>query len=280
MVNAGPHHALTQRLLVPASARAVFCVLLIAAVCPACAQNVLSAPRGLLARPLPGTVAREDADLCVSLESALATFSDVSAARAVLSRTADTSTRRLALQLTLNDQHQPTQEWTDAIAAFTVQAVPHLSSTELTIVTADGRVLYARGQAAIQTAQVSPAAAQASPATSPWMPIGVALVVGLIGTVVALLLRQPRRLPETPAPQGPLSFLHDISDQELAGILEGEREAVVAIVLADLPQRRSQRIRRSLGLTAGVAAQAAPGIDVLEPMASALRAKLTRTGPR
>lgn len=243
---------------------------------------------GLLSRPLPGTSAREDADLASSLERALVGFDGIESARVVIVRPSSEGTfakpspRRAAVQVTLAPDVPTTSSWTESVAMFTLQAVPDLDPQELTIVDSGGHVLYASGQAQAPTTRPSEAEATDEgprPATSAWWWLLPALF-GL--AVVAVVLLGTRRRPGEqglPEPEGPLAFLETLSDDELRIAFAGERAEVVGVALGQLSARGGERLRRVLRAPDQVQAPPAPPpTEVLTAMAGAFRGKLQARG--
>lgn len=243
-------------------------------------QGLTSGPQSILSRPLPGTLARDEYDLARSLEQALVGFEGVTGARALITRDADqpSSPRRAAVQLALADAFAPGAEWTGAVADFILQAVPELAPTELTIVDATGRTLYSAG--VVRAAPPPPVAAAAPVPVGPWAVL-LAGVLGLMAVAVALLRRREKRQePIAPAPTGPFGFVQDLTDQELAVALGGERPAVVAAVLGRLPRETAGRAARALGVTPPASGAPEASAEVLAAVAEAMRRKLSEAGLR
>ncbi len=244
-------------------------------------------PRGLLARPLPGTLAREDDDLAQSAESALVGFADIASAHVVISRPdgADAAGRCAAVQIVLTPSATTTRAWVETVALFITQTVPHLAPEQLTIITDAGVLLYAHGRPAITLSENPPPQALASPTpltTVPWWTMLAALALGCIVTLaLATMRRTPRANPTAkPAPSGPFTFLYEATNEELAVALGGEREAVVAAVLVQLPRRVAARARKAIGLSAPPPTDMLVPTEALTSMAAAMREKLDQTGPR
>ncbi len=266
---------------------AAMAVMVLAAGLPLHAQFASSTPRGLLARPLPGTVAREDDDVALTAENALIGFADIASAHVVISRSDDTTSahRCAAVQIALTPTATPTRAWVETVALFVTQTVPHLAPEQLTIITDAGVLLYAHGRPAITHAADPPPQALATPApltTVPWWAMLAALALGCIVTLaLAIVRRSPRTSPPAkPAPSGPFAFLHEATSEELAVALDGERAAVVAAVLAQLPDKVATRARKALGLATAGATDLLVPAEALTAMAAAIRDKLNRTGPR
>jgi len=245
---------------------------------------------GLLSRPLPGTSAREDADLASSLERALAGFDGIDRARVVIVRPSSEGTlgkpspRRAAVQVTLSPDVPVTTSWTESVATFALQAIPDLDPQELTMVDSGGHVLYATGQA--QAHAVPPSEAEATeegarPVIAAWWWLLPALL-GLVAAVVVLLrTRRGPAEPASPEPEGPLGFLEALSDDELRTAFAGERAEVVGVALGRLSARGKDRLRRVLRVPDHV--QTPPGppaTEVLAAIAGALRDKLERADDR
>lgn len=261
--------------------------MLFAGSLPLDAQYAPATPRGLLARPLPGTVAREDDDIARSAESALISFADITSAHVVISSSdgANSASRCAAVQIKLTPSATATRAWVATAALFVTQTIPHLDPGQLTIITDAGVLLYTRGRPAITLSENPPPQALASPTpltTVPWWAMLAALALGCIVTLaLAIMRRAPRANPtERPAPSGPFAFLHEATSEELAVALGGEREAVVAAVLAQLPGKVAARARKAIGLSAAPPTDALVATEALTAMAAALREKLDQTGAR
>ena len=266
---------------------AVAGVMLLGGSLPLDAQHTQPTPRGLLARPLPGTLAREDDDIARSAENALVGFADIASAHVVISRPDGTTTARrcAAAQIALTPSATTTRVWVETVALFVTQTVPHLDPEQLTIITDAGVLLYAHGRPAITLAEAPPPQALATPSpltTVPWWAMVAALALGCIVTLaLATMRRPPRTTPSAePVPSGPFAFLHEATDEELAVALGGEREAVVAAVLAQLPGKVAARARKAIGLSGSPPQDMLVPTDALTAMAAAMREKLDQTGPR
>lgn len=264
---------------------ALLSVVAASAAGPAPERTELQSPwSGILSRPLPGTLARDDADLASALERALAGFDGVNSARVVIARPpAKTSLqepapRRAAVQVTLSPEVPCTTSWTETLAAFILQAIPELDPAQLTVVDSAGHALYAGGRARAPQAQPLTGAPDDEPpasATSAWWWLLAVALVGL-GVTAALLTGRSRRAQRAPAAEaGPLSFLRDLSSHELRLAFAGERTEVIAAALSALSPPARERLRRVLAVPAHVQAlQAALSPQVLTAMAQALREKL------
>lgn len=238
----------------------------------------------LLCRPLPGTLERADADAARSLGTALADFDGIAAAHVIITRApvdddAAPPPRRAALQLALRDGFVPTGAWTEGLAAFVLRAVPDLAPADLTIVDAAATVLYEAGQTRVTPPTPGPAAPEhrraAIVTAAQWLPAAAILGCALVMAVLVIGRRRPRResAPE-PAP-GPLSFLQDLSDEDLRRLLAGERPELVALVAAQVGPTTAARVRESAGLPGGMD-EAVGRVDpeVLCAVARALHGKL------
>lgn len=225
---------------------------LLTSVC-APAQEEIEArvvPTGLgemLARPLPGTIAREDADDAASLARALAGFDLIEAAQVIVSRPPDDPSplsRHAALQLRLV-QPPPGPEWASAVAAFTLRSLPGLDPLRLEIVDTSGTLLYSQGRPHWSRPPADPAPRSQAPASrlSPAV-LAAAGALGLAAMLGIALRRRPLVQEESPAPPaGPLDFVADLSDDDLLRLVRGERIELIAAVAALVPAEQAQRLR-------------------------------------
>jgi len=234
----------------------------------------------LLSRPLPGTPERADADAARALEDALADFTGVTAAHVIITRAGVTSaSRRAAVHLTLADDHPPTPAWVEGIAAFATQAVPELAPEHMTIVAADGAVLYAGGSAVL-AAPPRPAR-RAGRVLAGRAAALVAAALGGCALVVAAVLAVGRRRERRPAgagaerEPGPFAFVTELSDEELGRVLADERPEVLALVAGAVEQAQADRVRVVAAEcdVPSVSVEAADA-EVLAAVAAALRGKL------
>ena len=241
------------------------------------AQSLTGGPQSLLSRPLPGTLARDDYDLARSLEEALVGFQGIEAARVVLTRTETDETApryQAAVQLALGENVRPQREWLNAVADFIAQAVPGSDRTALTMVEAAGRTLYSGGTPRLLDSPTPPTKVTSAEPPSPWLLPGAA-AVGLLAAAAAVLMRRGAgRTRAAEAASGPLAFMGALSGRELAMALGGERPAVVAAVLAELPEGARRRAVRALGRSRPPGPASRPSGEVLAAVGVALRRKL------
>ncbi|MCD6360692.1 MAG: hypothetical protein J7M38_07450 [Armatimonadetes bacterium] len=242
--------------------------------------EAIETPHSLLTRPLPGTAARDDYDLARSLEQTLVEFTGVQRARLLItSPSLDSSAsrpRHIAVQLTLEKTFHPGSEWVSAIADIVLQVVPGAAPERLTIVESTGRTLYSHGAVRLMPQETSPSHVPAEGAGSKlWL--WPAAVAGALAAAVLLLLRGRTSTPSpSPPPStGPFAFISELSDEELAVALGGERPAVVAAVLARLPDDTRQRIITVLGCAPPQSPSGEPSDEVTTALAEALRHKLS-----
>lgn len=234
----------------------------------------------LLSRPLPGTPERADADAARALDEALTAFTGVTAATVIVTRATDTPSadRRAAVQLTLADDCAPTPAWVEGIASFATQALPHLAPDQLTIVTADGAVLYARGSAVVVPAPEPGRRARGALAGRPGTLLAAA-AAGCALVVAAVLVigrrREPRpAIAEAQPEPGPFAFIAEVSDDELRRALAGERPEVLGLVARAVDEAQAERVRASADGEAASLATGAAEPEVVAAVAAALRRKL------
>ncbi|HUS80320.1 MAG TPA: hypothetical protein VM283_03565, partial [Armatimonadota bacterium] len=184
---------------------------------------------------------------------------------------------RLSVQLSLSQDASPDTAWTEAVAAFIIGSIPNDEAPELTMVDSAGRLLYAGGRARAPAALPplsQPQAAARAGAGGQWWPLGVALVAAAALVVVLLTRTRPGRTGTPARSTGPLAFVAELSDRELVAVLGGEREAVVAAVLAQLAAPDARRVSRALGLGEVRTPAEQPPAEVLAALAAAIRDRL------
>ncbi len=235
----------------------------------------------LLSRPLPGTPERADADAARALEDALTGFTAVINARVIVTRAPDADvaspSRRAAIQLTLADHCTLTPAWVAGVASFATQALPSLAPDQLTIVTADGAVLYAHGSPAIALEpEPREGGGSVPPGRAGMLPAAAAAACALV-VVLLVIGRWRQGAPDIAEPEpeeGPFAFLERLSDDDLRHLLMDERPEVVGLVAHAVADEQAGRVRNVLGAepVAPVAAVAEP--EVVAAVAAALRRKL------
>lgn len=236
---------------------------------------------GMLSAPLPGTRARGDEDAARALETALAGFEDIVSAHAVVVTDdcafSETS-RRAALRLSLSGA-PPSQAWVESIAHYALQVLPGVEPTDLTIIDTGGNPLFSGGVAA-ELAQPAAAAPLVSPPADSermvWLLAAAAVGAALVFALVMLRRRNGRQQEPPSTPPEPFDFISDLSDEDVAGLLQGEREAVVAAVIHLAPGGESERLRRVAGSRELPALRRKPPADVAAALERALREKLVR----
>jgi len=237
-----------------------------------------------LSRPLPGTDAREDADLARALERALAGFDGIESARVVIVRPPSRGTleepalRRAAVQVKLSSEVPAVSSWTETVATFVSDAIPNLDSQGLTIVDSAGQILYSAGRAQAPQVRISSVGGteqRPGGATWAWWGLLLAAAVGLVVTIVLLETQRQRGAQRPVESAGPLGFMESLSDTELRVIFSDERAQVVGAALSNLAPRARERLRRVLRVPPDVQLPPAPPpTEVLTAMAEAFRAKL------
>lgn len=204
----------------------------------------------LLSAPLPGTQARDDADLSRRLERALADFDGVDGARVILVRPPNSpeALHHAAVQLTLAHGFIPAPAWLNTVRTFCLRTVPHLEPHALTIVDSTGRTLHEAGEALVPP--VPPPTTGVVDETfrfEPWWLWAAAGAGFLLVVAGAVSQRILRRDPGPSAParsDGPLEFLTALPDERIAAALAEERPELIAAVLSLAPPELAARLRR------------------------------------
>ncbi|MFW5867490.1 MAG: hypothetical protein ACOCX2_06710 [Armatimonadota bacterium] len=242
---------LTPRLHVTVSA---VVVLLVAVNLHACAQEYARSSLGgvgeLLSAPMPGTRAREDADLTARLEQALSSFDGVEAASVIISFGSDdrSPSPEVAIQMRLSGGFTPTPTWLEAIRAFSLRTIPELDESALTIIDSSGRLLYDGGETHLTPGLAPPPEApllDATFAVEPWW-LWIAAGAGFVLVLAGVMTH--RAVNKTPEPAaeatdpGPFGFLDSVPDEQIATVLAQERPEVIAAVLALLPASTRGRL--------------------------------------
>jgi len=207
-----------------------------------------------LSLPLPGTTRRRQVEAARLLESALAGYDYITAARATfavgLSETETATSPHLSLQLRLQPTSTLPDNWLDNLITFVLHTVPGIEPADLLIADSHGEVLYAEGQ---PTSAVASLASTSSPSiistSKPKTVVGIPSiawgVAALLSIALATLyLRRARRgsqhtqtSSETAASRPPQleQFLSGLTAGQIISLAEGERPEVVAALLHHLP---------------------------------------------
>jgi hypothetical protein len=239
---------------------------------------------GLLSAPMPGTQAREVAETAARVEAMLSGFDGVTSAAVIVSPPSDAeASPDVGVQLALEQDFEPTLTWLDAICAFALRTVPRLDRSSLTVVDSTGRILYDSGEAHL------PPTAAALPETGVidstfhfepwwlWVAGGLGFLLVVAAMAAQLLLRDEPEVIEPEHEPGPLDFLEDVPEEQLATALAQEREELVAAVLALAPEPLATRLHEREELTcAPLARIGPPDAMITAALASALRERLAR----
>lgn len=237
---------------------------------------------GLLSAPMPGTRARENAELTVSLEQALERFDGVEAANVIVSDVAGqpSTSPSVAVQMTLSDEFIPTTPWLKTIRAFCLRTIPRLDQQSLTVVESSGHVLYDNGEMLVPPSPEAPVI-DATFTFQPWW-LWIAAVAGFLlviaGVMTQRALRTPTASGSEPTEPGPLDFLERVPDERIAVALSRERPEVVAAVLALAPAPLAARIAQHEALPRELSAHSGPPDPATTAaLARALRERLVLT---
>ncbi len=230
----------------------------------------------LLSGPLPGTQAREDADLSARLERALLGFDGVEAVSVIVARPSDApdAPPHVAVQLKLVAEFTPTPAWLNTVRVFSLRTIPHLDPSSLTIVDSRGQTLSEAGESRLPP-MVAPEVGVVDETFrfDPWWLLaaagaGFVLVIG--GVAVQRSLRRNHGSDSEVEAAGPLDFLREAPEERVASVLAGERPEVIAAVIALAPSATARRLARRYEVPADL-----PHLS--EPPDPALVAALART---
>lgn len=229
----------------------------------------------LLSGPLPGTQAREDADLSARLEHALLGFDGVEAVRVIVARPSDApdAPPHVAVQLKLVAEFAPTPSWLDTVRLFSLRTIPHLDASSLTIVDSRGQMLSEAGESHLPPI-VAPEMGVVDETFhfSPWWLLaaaGVGFVLVIGGVALHRSLRGDREADAEAEAAGPLDFLREAPEERVARELAGERPEVIAAVIALAPVEMARRLAHRYDLPADLP-------DLSEPPDPALVTALAR----
>ncbi|MGI5818241.1 MAG: hypothetical protein ACOX9R_09095 [Armatimonadota bacterium] len=236
---------------------------------------------GLLSAPLPGTRARDDAQLAASLERALVGFDGVERATVIISRSPEAvaSSLHVALQLTLAPDFAPTPAWVETLCGFVLRIIPHLDRGGLTIVESTGRTLYDAGDTRLPPAP-TPAIGVIDETFhfEPWWlwaAAGAGFTLVIAGAAVQRFARRDPAPEAVVATPGPLDFLEAVPVEHVAGVLADERREVVGAVLALAPEPVAAALRDQMAERPGVPiAPEHPDPRMTAALATALRGRL------
>ncbi|MFW6437601.1 MAG: hypothetical protein ACOCZ7_01195 [Armatimonadota bacterium] len=234
---------------------------------------------GLLSAPMPGTRAREQAELSATLEHALSSFDGVEAVRVIISPSSESAadSPNAAVQMTLSEGFTPNPGWLRAICALCIRTIPLLDRQRLTVVESSGRILYDSGETLL-TAPTAAPVVDATFAFEPWW-LSAAAAVGFLVVIAGVMThRALRKVPEPvaePRGDGPLDFLARVPDDRIISALSRERPEVIAAVLTLAPEAVARRLRQHEELSVRSAvAISRPGQPMIAALAAALRERL------
>ncbi|MFP4248428.1 MAG: hypothetical protein ACLFU7_02150 [Armatimonadota bacterium] len=240
---------------------------------------------GLLSTPMPGTQARESAELADRLEHTLSGFAGVDSVTAIVSPESDDGgvSPQVGVGLTLDDDFAPTPDWLEAVCVLSLRTIPDLAPDSLTIVDSSGRILHDEGVSHLPEIAPPPDTGVIDETFlfQPWWlwaAAGVGFVLVIAGVAAQLPLRRDTQADDAAREPGPLDFLDGVPEGELVRVLAAEREEIVRAVFALAPEAVVERLRRDEALVCEArSASTPPDSRMVAALAAALRARLVRS---